>query len=279
MELLSPAKINLFLQVTGKRPDGYHTLISLMCAVSLYDRVSLTFGVPTTTVTCSNPEIPGDERNLAYRAAGCFLGAMDIPDGVRIAIDKQIPAAAGLGGGSSNAATVLLGLNRHYDTPFSERELMAMGLSIGADVPFFIHRKPAIASGIGEILEPYEGLTPHPVVLIFPGFGVSTKTVYNNLSLGLTNSEETVTYVCLKQQGFRAKDHLRNDLEPVTVAMRPAVLSVKEALLHHGAEGALMSGSGPTVFGIFSEPLLARNAAENIAENERWQVFSADLLI
>lgn len=279
MELLSPAKINLSLQVTGKRPDGYHSLISLMCPVSLYDRISLTFGRPTTTVTCSIPEIPRDKGNLAYRAAACFLKAINSTAGVGMVIEKQIPVAAGLGGGSSNAATVLLGLNRHYGTPFSEEELMGMGLSIGADVPFFIHGGPAVATGIGEKIEAYHGLTSHPVVLVFPGFGVSTKMVYNNLNLGLTNCKKTVTCALLKQQGFNAERHLCNDLESVTVRKYPAVLSVKEVLLRHGAKGALMSGSGPTVFGIFSEPAVAQTAAKIISENQEWQVFLAELLV
>ncbi|MEE8400357.1 MAG: 4-(cytidine 5'-diphospho)-2-C-methyl-D-erythritol kinase [Desulfobacterales bacterium] len=280
MTLLSPAKINLFLQVTGKRPDGYHDLVSLMCPVSLYDEISLTFERPTTTVTCSIPELPRDRRNLAYQAAERFFKAMDTAAGVDIVIEKRIPVAAGLGGGSSNAAAVLLGLNRHYDTPFSEAHLMKMGLSIGADVPFFIYGRPAIATGIGEQIEPYHGLTtPSPVVLVFPGFGVSTEMVYNNLTLGLTNCEETITCTCLKQQDFNAEDHLYNDLESVTVSKYPAILSVKEVLLRHGAKGALMSGSGPTVFGIFSEPGLAQNAAKIISENRKWQVFLAELLI
>ena len=153
MKILSPAKINLFLQITGRRNDGYHDLVTLMCCVGLYDTVSLVFGAKETTVACDHPNVPEDETNLAFGAASLFLKALNKNEGVKIFIQKQIPVAAGLGGGSSNAAAVFLGLNRYYGYPFSTEELMSMGLSIGADVPFFIFQRPAIASGIGEKLE------------------------------------------------------------------------------------------------------------------------------
>jgi len=137
MKILSPAKINLFLHVTGKRPDGYHDLVTIMCCVSLYDTISLTTHVKKTTVSCSNAEVPEDETNIAFKAADLFLNKLNRQEGVKIKIKKEIPVAAGLGGGSSDAAAVFLGLNRCYGYPFSLDDLMAMGTSIGADVPFF----------------------------------------------------------------------------------------------------------------------------------------------
>ncbi|MBW2573109.1 MAG: 4-(cytidine 5'-diphospho)-2-C-methyl-D-erythritol kinase, partial [Deltaproteobacteria bacterium] len=183
MKILSPAKINLFLQIVGKRPDGYHDLFSLMCCVGLYDTVSMDAGVEETAVSCDHPHVPEDKTNLAFGAADLFYKKLKKNEGVKISIQKQIPVAAGLGGGSSNAAAVFLGLNRYYGYPFSTDELMSMGLSIGADVPFFIFRRPATASGIGEKLEVYPGLKKLKILLIFPGFSVSTATVYKNLNL------------------------------------------------------------------------------------------------
>ena len=277
MKLVSPAKINLFLQVTGKRPDGYHNLITLMCAIRLFDTISLTFDASRISVTCTDPQIPTDQTNLAYIAADRFLKYLNIREGVRIAIDKRIPVAAGLGGGSSNAAAVLRGLNRHFGCPLSDEALRSMGLSIGADVPFFINQKPSIASGIGEEVEPYPNLDPYPIVLIFPGFGVSTASVYNNLNLGLTNCKKTISCSLLKYQEFDAKHHLCNDLEPVTISRYPVIQSAKEALLENGAIGALMSGSGPTVFGIFPDPDMASKASHCLSRNLHWQVMATDI--
>jgi 4-diphosphocytidyl-2-C-methyl-D-erythritol kinase len=276
---LSPAKINLFLKVTGKRPDGYHNLHTLMCGITLFDNLLFEFDESNIRVCCSHPEVPENNSNLVWRAADIFLRNMDRICGIKITIEKKIPVGAGLGGGSSNAATVLKVLNKYFGLKFSDDKLRDISLEIGADVPFFIYGRPAVATGIGEKIEPYHGLTPSPVVLIFPGFGVSTEMVYNNLTLGLTNCAETITCTCLNQQGFNAERHLYNDLESVTVSKYPAILSVKEVLLQHGAKGALMSGSGPTVFGIFSEPGLAQDAAKIISENQKWQVFLAELLV
>lgn len=279
MELVSPAKINLFLQVTGKRPDGYHNLITLMCAIRLFDTISLTFDTDRITINCTDPQIPTDHTNLAYQAADRFLKYLNIRGGVSIAIDKRIPVAAGLGGGSSNAATVLRGLNRHFGSPLSDETLRSVGLSIGADVPFFISQEPSIARGIGEELQPYPNLVPYPVVLIFPRFGVSSASVYNNLNLGLTNCKKTITCTVLKHQEFDAKHHLCNDLEPVTISKYPVIQTAKEALLRSGAIGALMSGSGPTVFGIFPDPDIAGKTSQSLSKNRHWQVIATDIWI
>lgn len=279
MDLLSPAKINLFLKVTGKRPDGYHTLTSLICPIGLFDSITIAFGTPEIRVYCSNPDIPQDHQNLAHKAARLFLEKLNITAGVDIAIQKKIPAGAGLGGGSSNAASVLLGLNRYYHNPLSLETLSDIGLSIGADVPFFLYQKPALASGIGETLETYGKLPVYPVVLVFPGFSVSTEMVYNNLNLGLTKCKKTITCSLLKQHGFDAEHHLCNDLESVTISLHPVISTIKKMLLAQGAIGTLMSGSGPTVFGIFSDPGRAQKAVDVLSENENWQVFLADMLI
>jgi 4-diphosphocytidyl-2-C-methyl-D-erythritol kinase len=278
MRILSPAKINLFLQITGKRPDGYHDLVSLMCCVGLYDTVSLSFGVKETSVSCRYPDVPEDETNLAAAAASLFFNTLNINDGVKISIEKQIPVGAGLGGGSSNAAAVFLGLNRYYGDAFSQEKLISMGRSIGADVPFFIFRKPAIVSGIGETLNAYQGLESFKVLLVFPGFGISTAKVYKNLNLGLTNCKKKLRSFLLNKQSFDPGCHLCNDLEPTAASMYPVIFTVKEALLKHGALGALMSGSGSTVFGLFSDSHTAFKANRALAANDKWQLYLVDMI-
>jgi 4-diphosphocytidyl-2-C-methyl-D-erythritol kinase len=278
MKIFSPAKINLFLQVLGKRPDGYHDLMSLMCCIGLYDTVSLTFGVKNITVSCHHPGVPEDDKNLAFGAAHLFLKTLNKNEGVKIVIQKQIPVAAGLGGGSSNAAAVLLGLNRYYGYPFSTEELMSMGLSIGADVPFFIFQKPAIATGIGEKLEAYQNLKNLKILLVFPDFSVSTADVYKKLNLGLTKCEKKLKSFLLNKQRFDPRYHLCNDLEAVTASTYPVIKTVKEALLSHGALGALMTGSGPTIFGLFSDSNAALKASQALFRIHKWETHLADMI-
>jgi len=162
-----------------------------MCCISLYDTVSIEFGVDKTSVVCNSPKVPENDSNLAVIAANIFFKKLSKNENIKILIDKKIPVAAGLGGGSSNAAFILLGLNQYYGRPFSRDELIAMGLSIGADVPFFIFQKPALASGIGEKLEAYQKLDPFKVLVIYPpGISVSTSDIYKNFNLGLTKCKK-----------------------------------------------------------------------------------------
>lgn len=276
MKILSPAKINLFLHVLGKRPDGYHDIVSLMCCVSLYDIISFNFSGGITSVTCTDPEIPCDERNHALKAAYLFLGKFGKNEAVRIHIEKRIPAGAGLGGGSSNAATVLSCLNRWFGNPFSVEKIMAMGLEIGADVPFFLFKKPALATGIGEKLKEYPLKLPYKVLIVYPGFGVLTQEVYKNLNLRLTNCKNNLRKHVFVQE-FNAK-LLCNDLESVTVSKYHEINEVKEAILKQGAAGALMSGSGSSVFGLFSDNDSAINAESVLSQNPRWRVFVVDAI-
>ena len=278
MKILSPAKINLFLQVTGKRPDGYHELFSLMCCLDLFDVIFLQPGGQKIEIDASNSQIPLDETNLVHKAATLFLKKLKVTDGLSIRIEKSIPVAGGLGGGSSNAASTLLGLNQHYGVPFSRDELMSMGLELGADVPFFIFQKPAFASGVGEKLEAYPGRLPYHILLLNPGVEVHTGEVFQNLNLRLTKCKKITTKLFLKQCGFDAALHLCNDLEAVTISKYPIIESLKKQLLSHGALGALMSGSGPTVFGLFSDSHAAGEAARAIGRNTRLNVYLADII-
>lgn len=276
MEIESPAKINLFLHILGKRPDGYHELSSLMCCVTLYDILLIDTGFKNISVSCTDPEIPTDEKNHAYRAADLFLKKLDKKDGVRIHINKNIPAGAGLGGGSSNAAAVLSGLNKLFGNPFTLSEIMKMGLEIGADVPFFLFKKPALATGIGDNLEEYPVKIPYKILIIYPGFGVSTKDVYNNLNLRLTNCKKK-----LKSSPFEREfdpELLCNDLESVTASRHPEINEVKEALFIMGAKGALMSGSGSSVFGLFPDYDSAINVGNVLSQNRGWRIFVVDAM-
>ncbi len=279
MKIYSPAKINLFLHVMGKRPDNYHNIVTLFCCIGIYDIVRLVFAAKKTGVSCTDPSVPQGSNNLAYRAANLFFQNVNIQESVDISIVKNIPVAAGLGGGSSNAAAVLSGLNRHYGHPLSTEALNTLGLKIGADVPFFLFQKPAIATGIGEKLIPFKGLSPFHVVLIYPGFGVSTTEIYKNLNLGLTNCKKKIKEFHFNRGNFNAARHMCNDLESVTASKHPVIMEAKAALLRHGAVGALMSGSGPSVFGLFLDSHTAKRTKHALSQKSNWQVFLADIIV
>jgi 4-diphosphocytidyl-2-C-methyl-D-erythritol kinase len=279
LQVLAPAKINLFLEVRGKRPDGYHELYSLMVAVGLYDALTLTTGKGATRVTCNDPQVPENETNLAFRAAALFQRWSQRFEGVHIHIDKQIPVAAGLGGGSSDAAAVLRALNWQHGQPFDSATLMKMGLTLGADVPFFLYGKPALASGIGEHLEACENLEPHHVLLVYPGVGIATADVFKNLNLRLTKCKKALKYFPFRKQNFDISRYLCNDLETVTAARYPVVEEAKRKLASLGASGTLMSGSGTTVFGLFKKASSARRAYRILASERTWRLYVADLML
>ena len=275
----SPAKINLFLKVIKKRTDGYHDLLSLMSPVSLYDTLTIAWGGSRTSVQCAHPDVPEDDGNLAVRAAALFFKESGIPDTVHITIDKQIPVGAGLGGGSGNAGTVLCALNRQYGFPFNKQELICMGTRIGADVPFFIFNRQAIASGIGENLESIDNIICFHVLLVSQPYTVSTARVFKKLNLELTNLKNIIIQSFFDNKRFQVK-HLVNDLEAVTAAAHPEIRAVKNALMEHGADGALMTGSGPTVFGLFSEQQTAQKAkaALEVSDISTGKIYLTELI-
>jgi 4-diphosphocytidyl-2-C-methyl-D-erythritol kinase len=276
--IASPAKINLFLRVTGRRPDGYHDLLSLMCRVGICDDIILSPSTGPLTLRCSDPGLPADETNLALRAARSFFAAVGGEEGCEIYLKKHIPVAAGLGGGSSNAASVLMGLQHLCGHPLSQQELMRMGRGLGADVPFFLFQSPALASGIGDELEAYSGLAPWQVLIVCPPLHVSTRMVYQNLNLQLTKRKKQPTRTHLIKTAFNPSLHLYNDLEAVTLALHPELVRIKDGLKAHGAVGALMSGSGPSVFGLFPDADAARRAMTAMALGPGYRLFSAGLL-
>ena len=256
-----------------------------MCRINLFDEVSLQIsGIHEggVEIYCSHPKVPADATNLAHRAAHLFQSQLHTAQGIKIHLKKHIPVGAGLGGGSSNAASVLMALNTHYGHPFSPKHLMEMGLKLGADVPFFIFQKPAIASGIGEKLEAFEGDLQYHILLLYPGFSVSTAEVYQNLNLGLTKDKKKPTTNHLKRNRFNPADHLTNDLEEFTALKYPEIGLAKEKLLNRGAVGALMRGSGPTVFGLFDNADTAKTAKQTLScdnEGKDFQLFLADPIL
>lgn len=278
MKTLSPAKINLFLEVVEKRTDGYHNLHTLMCLISLYDTMIFDMKANGISISCDHPEVPEDKTNLAYRAADIFFNSLKKQGKVRIVIEKKIPVGAGLGGGSGNAATVLLELNRYYDFPFTNEQLRTMGKGLGADVPFFILGKTAIAKGIGDKLEICHGLKPYHVILINPGFSISTAMVYKKVNLGLTKYKKINKYTPFSETSSDIQDHLYNDLETVTIAMYPEIKLAKKMLLESGALGALMTGSGPTVFGLFADAGSAEKAYSSLTRFGEKQKFLAEII-
>ncbi|MBI5588343.1 MAG: 4-(cytidine 5'-diphospho)-2-C-methyl-D-erythritol kinase [Deltaproteobacteria bacterium] len=262
---LSPAKVNLFLKVLSKRPDGYHEIRSLMQPVSLYDEVTIEVvqgdGI---FVSSDHAGVPGGRDNLAYRAAERLLDAVGVKRKVSISIGKKIPVGAGLGGGSSDAATVLMGLNSLLGCQIDDKRLMGLGAGIGSDVPFFILKGPALASGRGEILKRVK-LPRYNYVLVNPGFHVSTAWAYNNLDLTKKTEDNILIYSEEHLDSDRnIRDFLYNDLEAVTAVRYPEITAIKRALVEEGAQGSLMSGSGPTVFGVFQDAGNAEAAFERL---------------
>jgi len=288
MKVLSPAKINLFLQVTGKRTDGYHELVSLMSCIDLYDVLWFDFETTGISVRCDHPEGPDNEDNIVYQTASLFYDRLKakpaalfnsrIHPGVSILIEKHIPVAAGLGGGSSNAGQTLIQLNQFYGSPFGMDALNHMAVTIGADVPFFLKGIPAIASGIGEHLSPYHGLPPQNIILVCPNIAVSTAMVYKNLNLGLTKCKKQLKNFLFNMPCFDVAQHVCNDLETVTVPIFPIISDIKSELTRLGAVAALMSGSGPAIFGIYADAREARRACNRLSQQDDRRVYVARTL-
>ncbi len=281
MEIRTPAKINLFLGVRGRRSDGYHELLSLMCPITLYDHIRFEFFGSGIRVRCSHPDVPEDETNLVSRAARAFYSAAALPEtDLSITIEKKIPVAAGLGGGSSDAAAVLLALNQHHGGALSKERLMAIGGALGADVPFFILGKPAVATGIGDRLEPAPGLPPYPILLLSPPISISTAQVYKNLNLALTKCKKLISNWSLNVRTFDAARHLCNDLESVTASICPDIIPAKASLMEQGAINALMTGSGPVVFGLFAAESDSIRAEGALSEQWKgWGIHRAQLIV
>lgn len=274
--LESPAKINLRLEILRKREDGYHELRTIFQKISLYDK--LIFALKKErgiSITTDQPSLPIGKGNLVYRAARLMIERTGFRGGIHIHIEKKIPLGAGLGGGSSNAASTLKALNQLLEADLEEKELMRIGKEIGADVPFFFLKGAAIGSGIGEKLKEIR-LPNLWFILIYPNFEVSTAWAYRNYIL--TKKKFQINLHKLPKNPEEVSKILWNDLEEVVSKKFPQILRMKEILYSVGAEGALMTGSGPTVFGIFSKEGDAKEAfrkVEQITQGKGWLVLNA----
>ncbi len=275
LTLFAPAKINLCLSVLGRRPDGYHDVEMLMQAVGLYDRVTVRVAEQGVAVACGAKGVPSGDDNIAARAARELLGAAGARKGVAVDIVKNIPVAAGLGGGSSDAAAVLVACNRLLGLGWDRKGLAQVGTRIGMDVPFFLYGPTALARGRGEVLNPLPCPDKFWVLLVNPGFETSTAWVYKNLNLELTKKVDCNRIARLSVGQIAASLH--NDLETVTASAHPVIGEMEQALTAAGALGARMSGSGPTVFGIFENEAACMAAAKKL-EGRGWLLYPAEVL-
>ena len=288
MKIRAPAKINLRLRVVGRRADGYHLLDTIMVPVSLYDEIEIRKvrvvgknnrpARQTIKVSCDHPLAPDGEANLAYRAAQLLMEKTKSDQAIEIRIRKRIPVGAGLGGGSSDAAATLVGLNRLLHLGFPGRKLERLALRLGADVPFFIRGQPARARGIGERLQPLHGVSRLWVVILYPGFPVSTAWAYRNLPAKLTKLRVNTSITSSLTGAGNLGNMLVNDLETVTLGRYPKIGLMKEMLMRAGAAGSLMSGSGSSVFGVFRSKRRAEQAFRRLRQEEEVQTYLAHLL-
>ena len=276
LRLESPAKVNLRLEILKKREDGYHELRTILQKINLHDLLHFSLKKERgISIATDHPNLPVGKNNLVYQAVQSILKKSDYKGGVVVEIEKKIPLGAGLGGGSSNAATALKAMNQLLRIGLRKKELMAIGLEIGADVPFFFFEGAAIASGIGERLKKIE-LPELWYVLIYPNFEVSTRWAYQNFVL--TKRQFHFNFNKLAKIPDEISHLLRNDLEGVVSKEYPQIGLMKEILCSAGAKGALMTGSGPTVFGVFSGKGGASEAYKKVkrmVRNKGWIVLNA----
>ena len=260
----TPAKVNLGLHILGKREDGFHELETLFQMVNWCDDIKIECLSRGLELICNQPDIPTDEGNLVIKAA--HILQTRYPErckGARIHLNKNIPHGAGLGGGSGNAAGVLLGLDFLWGLKLKREDLVSVASELGSDVPFFLFSPCAIGRGRGEILEPVKNSIRFYVLMVYPGFAVPTASVYGNLKLKLTKRENNISILknfLLRSEYAQLGAAWCNDLEPFVFKEHPGLSEIKKEMLAFGAKGALLSGSGSTVFGIFDNPEIAKNA-------------------
>ena len=267
MKIKAYGKVNISLDVVGKREDGYHLLSMIMQNIDLYDEIEVEKQECGLILECNKSYVPVDNRNLAYKAAEIFKERYDIVDGVKINIEKNIPVSAGLAGGSTDAAAVLKVMNKLFNVNATEEELMELGLKLGADIPYCIHGGTALCEGIGEIITPIKPFRDKIVVLVKPAFGVSTKEVYKNFNLEKVKQHpktaEIINAIENDDLNFVASN-MKNLLENVTLRKHKILIKIKEEMNACGAINSMMSGSGPTVFAFFDDMLKAQRCFEKM---------------
>ena len=270
LELKALGKINLGLDVLGRRDNGYHDVRMVMQTVYLYDQIKIErTKEPGIQLSTNLFYLPVNENNLAYQAANLLMEEFQISEGVKITLDKHIPVAAGMAGGSSNAAAVLFGINQMFSLGLSQKELMERGVTLGADVPYCIIRGTVLAEGIGEILTPLPDMPKCYILIAKPPISVSTKMVYEKLDAHEIQEHPDIDGILhgLENQDLQQiASCMGNVLEKVTIEEYPVIEEIKSVMKDNGALNAMMSGSGPTVFGIYDDKQQAKNAASKIKE-------------
>lgn len=270
IRLKAMAKINLGLDVVRKRDDGYHEVRMIMQTVNLYDKLFLSVSEqPGIRLKTNLSFLPVNENNLIYRSARLMMDEFDIKNGVDIQLQKFIPVAAGMAGGSSDAASTLIAMNRLFDLHLSRRKLMELGVRLGADVPYCISGGTALSEGIGEVLTRLPDVPRGYVLVAKPGISVSTQFVYSHLKLDEVTVHPDIDgqVEAIRRQDFKAMaDLMGNVLETVTIPAHPVIKEIKDFMIKHGAVNAMMSGSGPTVFGLYNNHRQAETACEALRE-------------
>lgn len=269
MKAKAYAKINLSLDVVGKREDGYHLLEMIMQNVDIYDELEFKICNEGIKINCDGGNIPLNKNNLIYKAIDLFFKTYDIKSGIEVSVVKNIPVAAGMAGGSADAAVTLKCMRDMFKNDVTDEELMKLGLQIGADVPYCILGGTALCEGIGEVVTPLKSFKGKTLVVVKPNFGVSTVWVYKNIDInkihkhpktkeliGAIKSDDLM-YIC---------NNMRNVLENVTIKEYPVIRKIKEQMIEYGAIGSMMSGSGPTVFGFFDDDKKAEEYYEVVKE-------------
>ena len=278
----TPAKVNLGLHILGKREDGFHELETLFQMVNWCDEIKIECLSRGLELVCNQPDIPTDKGNLVIKAADILQARYPGRcKGARIHLNKNIPHGAGLGGGSGNAAGVLLGLNFLWGMKLKREDLISVASELGSDVPFFLFSPCAIGRGRGEILEPVKNSIRFYVLMVYPGFAVSTASVYGNLKLKLTKRENNISILknfLLQSEFAKLGATWSNDLELFVFKEYPGLSGIKKEMLALGAKGALLSGSGSTVFGIFDNPETA-NSAHARLDRGKFMLFLAESVV
>ena len=264
ISLKALAKINLGLDVVRRRDDGYHEVRMIMQTINLFDRLEIKKIKESAIKIHTNLFfLPVNENNLVYKAAKLLIDEFGIQEGVSVGLTKKIPVAAGMAGGSTDAAAMLFGMNRLFGLGLSKKQLMERGVKIGADVPYCIMRGTALAEGIGDKLSPLPAMVKCPVLIAKPQISVSTKFVYQNLKLDDKTVHPDIDRLIedIRNKDLKAvSDHMGNVLESVTIPNYPVISQIKEQMIDSGAVGSMMSGSGPTVFGLFDDSRTAQLA-------------------
>lgn len=279
--LPSFAKINWSLRVLGKRPDAYHEVSTVLQTVSLHDE--LTFSARTDNqlvLNCNDKNLPADKTNLILRAAFGLRERLHLKLGARIDLIKRIPVKAGLGGASSNAAVALLGLRHLWQVEVTNSELMSIGSDLGADVPFFFAGGRALGRGTGTEVNALADISQRPLIIVFPNATVSTREAYEALDAASLTSFDPVSILASSFAGSISIDcdqwSLHNDFEAVIFEMQPEIKRARDALLESGARGALLAGSGSSVFGVFDDEVARDRALDNLKCEAGWRVFSCE---